>query len=273
MVHVPLWALVYWTELSHIHQLKHLWASTKAHLDRQSTQQTTKDTTTLYTHVLSTLSSLSWYGNVEGFSAATPIGNLAPYLTEEWFSDEHENQMLYLLQKEIKEDELGGQIDIVETYFLQILTSVYKEGTYDTIKSARWLRQKGQQLATGIQNKLATIFNINENHWVAVVIDFKLSRILYGDSMGGTVDDDLEEVLTWWTHHHTGHAFVTAYLPITRQRDSHSCGLLAWNALANHLLPNRYSLFDAEKLSNERQTMFLRVVEHHNKHCEVSYLL
>jgi hypothetical protein len=96
-------------------------------------------------------------------------------------------------------------------------------------------------------------------------VDFKASKILYGDSMGGAIDEDIEEILTWWTYHHTGVTFTKSYLPITRQRDGFSCGLLAWNALAAYLLPNIHSLINASDVAKGRLEMFLRVIEQHNE--------
>jgi len=80
-----------------------------------------------------------------------------------------------------------------------------------------WIQKKGQEISTGVYEMLATIANINQNHWVAVVLDFKESRIRYGKSMGGSIDEDLEVMLTWWSHQHTGRHFTTSYLPITWQ--------------------------------------------------------
>ena len=73
-----------------------------------------------------------------------------------------------------------------------------------------------------------------------------------------------EEALIWWTHHHTGRHFMVANLPITRQRDGHSCGILAWNAIATYLFPKEYQLVDARRVADERLRMFLHIFDHHN---------
>src|ERR1700733_15316763 len=104
---------------------------------------------------------------------------------------------------------------------------------------------------------LVTIANIGSNYWVAIVVNLKSSNILYGDSMGGTIDDDIEKALTWWIHHHTRKHFTKGYLLITHQRDGHSCGILAWAALTRFLFPGPYLLVNAGLLANERLRMFL----------------
>ena len=117
----------------------------------------------------------------------------------------------------------------------------------------------------GVLETLATIANIGDNHWMALILDFKSLTILYGDSTGGTIDEDTERALTWWIQHHTGKLFTTSCLPITRQQDSHSCGILAWVALAAFLFPERYALVEARVVADERLRMFLRVADRHNE--------
>lgn len=69
----------------------------------------------------------------------------------------------------------------------------------------------------GVYDVFATIVHINSNHWVPIVVDFKVSKYLYGDSLGGAIDEDVEEVLMWWTFHHTSITFTKSYLLITHQ--------------------------------------------------------
>ena len=61
----------------------------------------------------------------------------------------------------------------------------------------------GQELATGILDKLTMITNTSNNPWVALIVDFKCLTVLYGDLMGGTVDNNIEEALTWQIQWHT----------------------------------------------------------------------
>ena len=119
---------------------------------------------------------------------------------------------------------------------------------------------------------MVTLANIGGNHWIALILDFKASRILYGDSMGGTIDEGIEEALNWWISQHMGTQFTTSYLPITRQRDGHSCGILVWKALAAYLFPARYSLADGGAVGDERLKMLLRVLDRHNEKVMCGYI-
>jgi Ulp1 protease family, C-terminal catalytic domain len=262
---IPLWTIGYWLEVLRIHPIKLLWASAQRNLDFIQKELLADNSMDLIKQVSSVLSKLSWKDNIKGFPAQIPPEHLTSYLTQEWLSDEHENQMLHLLQKELALRHPKSNTNITTTYFFQILSELYRAGTYDALEGASWIRRKSQDFATGVYDVFATIVNINSNHWVPIVVDFKASKILYGNSIGGVIDEGIEEILTWWTYHHTGVTFTKTYLPITRQRDGFSCGLLAWNALATYLLPDIHSLFNALDMAKERLKIFLQVIEQHDQ--------
>ena len=215
---VPLWTVGYWLEVVKIHSIKLLWASAQRNLDSlQKEHLLTDNIMDLIKQVSSVLSKLSWKDKIKGFPAQLPPEHLTSYLTQKWLSDEHENQMLHLLQNELTHQNPESSINITDTYFFQILSQLHRDGTYDVDRGAAWVRRKSEEFATGVYNVLATIVNLNNNHWVPIVVDFEASKILYGDSMDGAIDEDVEEVLTWWTYHHTGVTFTKTYLPITCQ--------------------------------------------------------
>ena len=206
---LPMWAISYWVQVFYLRPLKKKWLDAEEALQKQEYGKgRTDDTNSLTKQVHNALACISWAGNINGFSASITTDHLATYLTKNWFSDEHENQMLYFLQREVSRERRDEGIDICDTFFMTRLINLSQDADgpelYATAANYAWLRKKGQELATGILEKLVTIANISDNHWIALVIDFKCSKILYGDSMGGTIDDDIEEALTWWIQHHTG---------------------------------------------------------------------
>ena len=136
---------------------------------------------------------------------------------------------------------------------------------YAMASSYAWLQVKGQELAMGVLEMLATIANIGDDHWIALILDFKSLTILCGDSMGGTIDEDIERALTWWIQHHTRKHFTTSCLPITCWQDSHSCGILAWVALAAFLFLERNALVEARVVADKRLRMSLQVADCHNE--------
>lgn len=274
---LPLWIISYWIQVFHLRPLKKKWLDAEEALHKQEHGKGhTIETKGLINRVYNALACISWAGNINGFSASISTDHLATYLTKDWFSDEHENQMLYLLKQEVSREKRDNGIDVCDTFFMKRLIDLLRDvggsNRYATATNYAWLRERGQELATGVLDTMVTLANIGENHWIALIVDFKASRILYGDSMGGTIDEDIEKALTWWIGQHTGTQFTTSYLPITRQQDGHSCGILAWNALAAYLLPAKYLLADARVVADERLKMFLRVSDRHNEKVMCDYI-
>ena len=90
----------------------------------------TKD---LITQAYNALTTISWFATVQGFSGSVSIECLAAYMTKEWLTDEHENQMLHLLRLELArggEGEARG-IYIADTTFMPSLIGVHKNPDQD----------------------------------------------------------------------------------------------------------------------------------------------
>jgi hypothetical protein len=81
-------------------------------------------------------------------------------------------------------------------------------------RTFRWLCALCEQLSKGRPHKLGTIANIDDNHWIAMVLDFEGDQIIYGDSLGGAPKHELCKVVKWWTTLHTGRDFTVMPLPI-----------------------------------------------------------
>jgi Ulp1 family protease len=156
-------------------------------------------------------------------------------------------------------------VEIAGTYFFDKLKTGYDDpDKYTSKKSFCWWRQQGHAMVTGIQEQIGLLINIDQNHWVAVVLDFPTFTCWYGDSLGGKRDAHVCKVLDWWTHLHTGRQFRWKALPITLQTDGYSCGLLVWNALSAFFLEEKYDLLDPNKVADGRLEILLRIIERHN---------
>jgi Ulp1 family protease len=171
--------------------------------------------------------------------------------------------MLELLSRCTKEDD---GVYIRSVFFSTFIVHTYQDiPKYKTSNSFEWLRNLGEETAQNPKTYLATITNVNDSHWVAVVIDFRKKCIRYGDSMPTTLQpgvySEVDNALMWWTKYHTSKTFKAVLLPTTVQQDSHSCGLLAWNAIGHFLFPFRYyRLMDASNMNDERLEMLLRIL-------------
>jgi len=94
--------------------------------------------------------------------------------------------MLYLLQRDVSRERRDDGIDVCDTFFVKRLIDLQKDTSgpkrYATAANYAWLREKGQELATGVLEMLVTIANIGDDHWIALILDFKASRILVDSS-------------------------------------------------------------------------------------------
>ncbi|KAF8133473.1 hypothetical protein K438DRAFT_1451162, partial [Mycena galopus ATCC 62051] len=207
---------------------------------------------------------LPWDGNLKGFKDGT-VDNLALWFTRDWLKTEHEDQMLELLASDLGLSDRSTS-SISPTYLVRALARAYSNPeTYRSAQQFRWLRRLGQSFATKARNRLGTIANENENHWVALTIDCEKHLIGYGNGFGNRASPSLRKHLKWWLFEHLGVEFKWKDIPVVKQTDPHSCGILAYSALAHWFDEERFPLpkCTAASMADERIKMFLRVVERH----------
>ena len=99
---------------------------------------------------------------------------LAAYLSQKWLSTSHIDQQLDLLQVDV---EGSGQLtcEVVRQSFVRKVVELYhdrKHKLYNKETSgAQHLWMIGEELASGTHDKLCSVVNIDNSHWVGVVID------------------------------------------------------------------------------------------------------
>jgi hypothetical protein len=128
--------------------------------------------------------------------------------------------------------------------------------------STRHLWNVREKLANGIRTTIVGIVNVDDNHWVAVVVNAARATIRYSDSLEGD-GAKVKAAVGWWVNAHIPHRFSYKNLPITRQQDGHSCLLFAANGIGHFILPAQIPLLqaDAAATSAERISMFMRVTQ------------
>ncbi|KAJ7310787.1 hypothetical protein DFH08DRAFT_756992, partial [Mycena albidolilacea] len=227
---------------------------------------TSKEAAERAKQALMVLASLGWTGNLRGLKAGGNISDLVVWFNKKWLRTDHEDGML-----EILADDLGlsdGDGDTIwSTYFVLALAQAYANpDKYRTAASFQWLRGLGQGFAMGTRRRLGTVANKDDEHWVALAIDSETKTVAYGDGFRKRVPKDLRRHIDWWLFEHLAIEFRWTDLPIPEQHDSHSCGVLAYSALANFFEPARFPLPEstAGLMADERVKAFLRIVERHN---------
>ncbi|KAF8173667.1 hypothetical protein BJ912DRAFT_806088, partial [Pholiota molesta] len=187
--------------------------------------------------ILDGLSTMEWSNRLKGFSsnATESLTILTAYTSNAWFKDEHANQMIELLQKQLTRAR-DSSTEIASTWMYETISKGFEKDEYLTGKNYQTCRHLAHRLNTGIVDRLGLLINLDRSHWVSVVVDFRQCRIHYGDPMANQIPSAVLNTLTWWTRLHTGKQFTYALLPTTHQQDSFSCCLLAWNALVAYFV-------------------------------------
>lgn len=213
-------------------------------------------------NVQQALSKISRSTCLEGFPGNPSVETLTTYMIpNEWLTNIHEAQLLELLRRDLQQTPQKEGTNIEDVFFVTLLCDAYENrGHYLLDWHWKWLWEKGDTYANGTWKEAATITITGGNHWVAIVLDFENASVRYGDSMGGKLTEDMKTAIEWWTFTHSSQKFMHQSLPIARQRDVHSCGLMAWNALAAYLCES-VTLVDPSNMAVERLQVLLPLIK------------
>jgi hypothetical protein len=248
----------YWVRILEIHAAQSKWQGA---VDRLQLRLSREPQSELVKKAFHTLTYLPWSISLQGpeLDGAIASDVLSAFFTTEWLSDEHEYLMLQLLKKDLQ-DEDQHNIFVENTTFFLMLTAAYNDReNYKSEGHYRWLWQRGEDLAAGRMSCLATIVNQNDNHWVALIIDYKKRLTLYGDPMESPISSNIWQVVDWWTGYHAHCSFTYRTLQVSSQSDSYSCGVLSWDSLRRHLLREGSGLPDECRMDDVRLQLFLRL--------------
>ncbi|THU94789.1 hypothetical protein K435DRAFT_667696, partial [Dendrothele bispora CBS 962.96] len=182
------------------------------------------------------LKRLQWTGKINGFSIQVRVDYLAHLFTTKWLSSEHMDLFIELLRARVAGMEHGWKVELpgeTATFIQKIIQAYNKQATYyhSSCKEFRWIQRVGQSLAVGQKTLLGLLANVRDTHWVAIIINTERLTIFHADSMGDFIDDELKLALQWWTYQHFGKDFNVCDMPVCKQQDMHSCGILAFGAL------------------------------------------
>ena len=255
----PVWFLTYWSEISSVAAAKEVWSRAAQFLNGLW-RGGTPETQALVEKAFSTLSKFPWHGSIQAFNEQHTIASLHVYTTKEWLGGDQENQMLTILQQDLDQhDDDAEHVQIKSTYFIPSIVRAFQRK-----KTARngALQRLGHSLASGEISKLVTITHCQDVHWAPIVVDFRAKLVWHGDSLGWPMEKSHKTALEWWLAKYSTSKFTYHSLLITQQSDSHSCGLLAWNALSHFFLPTLHALIDPSDVASARLQVFLRVCAH-----------
>ncbi|KAJ7744391.1 hypothetical protein B0H16DRAFT_1322159, partial [Mycena metata] len=264
----PPWLATIWSSMERVREARTLWRTAAAQVNKRLENPATSSAASERARAaIKALDSLPWNGTVKGFKAGGYIEDLAHWFTTDWLRSDHEDQMLELLASDLGLSD-GNTSSIETTFFISILAQAYSDPErYRTARQFRWLRRLGASLATKDRLRVGTIGNKNENHWITLTIDGEKKAVGYGDGFRGKPSQSLREHLNWWLFEHLGVPFKWSDIPVAKQDDPHSCGILSYFDLAHWFDSERFPLpkCTAASMADERIKMFLRIVERHQR--------
>ncbi|KDQ09974.1 hypothetical protein BOTBODRAFT_178532 [Botryobasidium botryosum FD-172 SS1] len=234
---LPTSALRVWRVIMETQEVRAVWLGALVHLG--------PDMCTVSMRVRKLLGVLPWGGRALGSPAEPAITALTRFIDPKaWLSDEEMSQQAHLLrQSHVSALATRGGC-IMEPFFWNSVLNAYRfrKGRPYCAENYMFLTRIGSGIGSGETKFLAGAMFVRRNHWVAYVINIESEKILIGDSFGGEISDEEKGAWIWWLGNHSDLQFSLGRLPITRQLNSLSCGVLAHNAIQHFVDPIGFSL-------------------------------
>jgi hypothetical protein len=200
---------------------------------------------------------------MKGFCDWSPIHDLADFALQKWLTDTNLNMMLDIVYGD---KDVASKHTFETAYFVPLLLLAHVEHAekdYLTSREMKPFRNAAEQLFKGHYKSLGIPCHIHENHWTAVLITAEDQKVLYGDSFGAAIPNNLKAAIDWWLSHHSPTPLTWDDLPISCQEDTHSCGVLAVNALAHFVQPTKFPLLSSSDTDIARLQYGNAIIEHH----------
>ncbi|KAK7034269.1 hypothetical protein R3P38DRAFT_2519179 [Favolaschia claudopus] len=213
----PLWILSYWAELGVLRNARKSWDLAIKSLE---TRINRKSSDVLAGEILDRVLVLPWASGLRGFDECGVEGLVNFCTPKAWFRTAEVNQMLELVDNA----NLSSRgIKVLPSDFPRNLVQLHRdEGLeYITASRHRHLRQLGEDSVNGVVNQFATVANVDDDHWVALVIDFGSKTVRYFDSLNNPINAELREAFDWWIDQHHAAQFDWVCVPCTQQGDSY----------------------------------------------------
>jgi hypothetical protein len=239
----PRWVLSYWVELTHLHQFAQCpWLRAESWVNAQTHKFQSPDKLRLVTSIQVLFGTLPWSGYTCAFSDPEPITKFAGYLSSGWLATSYIEQQLELISLKITCEMPLSPFKIVSPIFVNKIIEIHHhlEDYGAGCSGTRHLWAVGEELSSEVhyQTTLCGIFNVDNSHWVTVIVDTKEGIILYGDSLGGW-NHKVLDALQWWIEVHMhGKKFNRGRLVTGQQTDRVSCALFVVNALVHFVTPS-----------------------------------
>jgi hypothetical protein len=201
----------------------------------------------LKSDILNALASVGWSSHINGrLRVIGSIEDLFVFLSNAWLNSHHVNILIELIKFRYTQSHptFSPPIIVAPTEITDQILKAYRERDGDGENKRAALAAVEHDLVSGYRDSLAGILFVSGNHWTAYMINVKEHSISYGDSFGHNLPVQAKQAFVWWLgellalkNQGVEGQIQHLLLPITRQKDGFSCGILATNALAHYCLP------------------------------------
>ena len=265
-IRLPLWVLEYWKAANEVHKEKIHWDRAIEWLKRKK-----------HHDAIGLLSQLPWTYQLPR-TMGYRVSDLVPLCSERWLGGEHVDSMLEVLKDNLESKGPGIHVSIQGIQFMWKLIEIYRysRDKYAEAQNCNFVRDFADKLKMAKVSVFGTAVavqiggddvllpkgeEIRANHWCAVVINTDRLTIQYGDPMGKAPPSELLDVIRWWLGLSFSMTFSLHNLPVTLQKDSFSCAILAYNALSHHFIPTIPLLQNGEPCILGRIDAFVGIIK------------
>ncbi|KAJ7689640.1 hypothetical protein B0H14DRAFT_2652727 [Mycena olivaceomarginata] len=252
VTHFPLWVLTYWSAVHDIKRDAWAWVNCQKKVGKKNPGRAA-----LAEETSMMLAMVPWgCCKPAGLSDSEPFHTLWRFVRAHWLSGSQMDNTLELLCYKVNTiPESMQNTHIWGTALIPKILEAYRAAdasTYWIAPSLQWICDLAEDM---VQSCAALITSghlgpiMDEPHWVAVIFDMMQPEgmVRYGDSFGNEIPEELAAACRWWLNQHTSEDLELTDLPIARQEDGHSCGILVDNA-QQHFVDPSVPLLESAKL-------------------------
>jgi Ulp1 family protease len=225
------------------------------------------------------ISTLSWSGRLTPLlpdKTAFLKSGLQVFLSRNWLSDSHIDQLTYLLEKDLQEQKKSSDVHLIDSILARKILFLYdveKNNNQIYLPEGDDFYWQRFGVRLGPKSRIGAIFHINGNHWVSTVVDVAMEELAYGDPMKGNQDTRIKAALLWFISKHVTSLDPAAVdddcLPCPSQSvtsDWFNCGVFSHNALSHCFLhePILQYTYDPVFGDLERLRILRKLIMTHN---------
>lgn len=265
-VTLPVWIFHYWAEIGRVVDIKKRWKVALTWVKHYSTFPEAQE---LSQALLLGLSYFSWSHHAAYTCDITPL--LSNSSKESFLNTFHIDEVMGKIQSQY---EAQHGPNVAKHYFfatvdhMNAIVHFYGPNRGKKDDSFKHLLMSIEnEISLGDVDEFCGVMHLPSLHWVSIVINFRQSRILYGDSLGQGMQRREHKACKEWIEHLikrsgvlTGGKITISNLPTGQQLDSNSCGLFALNSIAHHYLNEPLLPSDSTTLACRRMEIALDII-------------